>query len=228
MKLPNLLYNSKTSLIALLLGLSSCIGTDFVDDTILERIVIENPLLALKVGEQYQFQATYYNSFGEEEEVDYLWSSSDESIATVTNGGLITALKKGSVLLFISANEATENIFLEIGDETIKMNNGRTASRQTTSSYPLSGTATLKRAGNKLVLDFSNNFNTTSALPGLYVYLSNSTSSTTSALEIGMITSFSGAHSHDVPGSSELNDYDYVLFFCKPLSVPVGYGQLNP
>lgn len=116
MKLSNLLYNSKTSLIVLLLGLSSCIGTDFVDDTVLERIVIENPVLALKVGEQYQFQFTYYNRFGEEEAVDYLWSSSDETIATITNGGLITALKKGSVLIFISANDATENIFLEIGD----------------------------------------------------------------------------------------------------------------
>lgn len=216
-------YNSAL----LMLLFINCIGTDFIDDTELERIVIENPISTLKIGEQHQFIASYYNKFGEQSSVPIEWFSSDESIATVNNG-LVTAISKGNVLLFVSANDATENVFLEIGDETSTGSDERVASLQTVSSYPMSGTATLMQVGNKLVLNLSNDYSTTSDLPGLYVYLSNSTSSVVGALEIGPVTAFSGAHSYEVPGSPGLHDYDLVLFYCKPFSVPVGFGSLTP
>lgn len=218
----------KQILAILLAGLSGCIGTDIIDDEMEEKIIIENPIMELKVGETHQFSAKYFNNIGQQEPATFVWTSSDESIVSIDNSGLATAVTAGKVNINVLANGITSSIELTAGNETSGNVEQRTASLKTVSSYPLSGDVTLRKEGNGLVLEFAENFSTTSALPGLYVYLSNNTNTTNGALEVAKVAKFNGAQSYEISATSDLFQYNIVLFYCKPFVVPVGHGTLNP
>ncbi|MBL6447508.1 DM13 domain-containing protein [Fulvivirga sp. 29W222] len=213
---------------AILLILTGCIGTDIIDDEMEEKIVIESPLTSLKVGETHQFSAKYFNNIGKEEQVVFVWTSSDESIISIDNTGLATALKTGTVTLNVLAEGISAALKITASNETSGEVEQRTASLSTVSSYPLSGDVILKKGANGLILEFADNFNTTSALPGLYVYLSNNINTINGALEVAKVAKFSGAQSYEISTTSDLFQYNIVLFYCKPFVVPVGNGKLNP
>ncbi|MEM9549152.1 MAG: hypothetical protein AAGA77_24405, partial [Bacteroidota bacterium] len=63
-------------------------------------------------------------------------------------------------------------------------------------------------------------------LPGLYVYLTNNRNTTANALEIGAVEVFNGAHTYTVEDVG-INDYKFLLYFCKPFNVKVGDGEIN-
>jgi uncharacterized protein YjdB len=70
--------------------LSACIGTDEVDDPIVgESIELDREQVALLVGDSTIVEATYFNQYGVEEDVQLLWSSSNEAVATVDLAGLL-------------------------------------------------------------------------------------------------------------------------------------------
>ena len=94
---------------------------------------------------------------------------------------------------------------------------------RTTSSYVLTGSYEygLNDAG-QLVLDIAADYVASTALPGLFVYLTNNPNSPSGGYEIGEVTVFSGAHSYILPSSIDINDYKYILYWCKPFSVKVG------
>jgi len=61
----------------------------------------------------------------------------------------------------------------------------------------------------------------------LYVYLTNNPSTTAGALEIGKVTVFEGTHIYTIEGDIPLNQYNYLLYFCKPFNVKVGDGEIG-
>ena len=65
-----------------------------------------------------------------------------------------------------------------------------------------------------------------SSLPGLYLYLTNNPNTINGAQEVGEVTIFSGAHSYSIPNTG-INEYNYLLYWCKPFSVKVGEGKIN-
>jgi len=88
--------------------LSSCIGTDEVDDPIVgESIVLDQEQISLLIGNSAQATATFFNRFGIEEDVQLVWSSSDESVATVDIAGLVTGEGSGQANLTCSVGNAT-------------------------------------------------------------------------------------------------------------------------
>ena len=103
----------------------------------------------------------------------------------------------------------------------------RTGSLQTTSSYLLEGDFVLSEIDGILTLSFASNYKASTALPGLYVYLTNNPNTTSGAYEIGKVTDFNGVHTYTLPSSIGIMDYDYVLYFCKPFNVKVGDGQFD-
>jgi hypothetical protein len=207
---------------------SGCIGTDILEDLMEERLVIESTISSLKVSETYQFKVRYFNNIGVEESISPTWESSDATIVSINDTGLATALKKGSVMIKASYREIQTELTLITSDTTTSAPTERSTEVNTVSSYPLSGSVKLKVNGNGLILEFADNFNTTSALPGLYVYLSNNTNTISGALEVGAVTKFSGSQTYNISATGDLFKYNYVLFFCKPFVVPVGNGKLNP
>ncbi len=207
---------------------TGCIGTDVIDDFVQPEITILNEVTSIEVGTTYQFNAVFRNNTGMEQMIPLEWSSEEPGVIMIDNEGNATALMKGETVITVNGMEASYSFLVAAGDSTAATLEERTASLHTVSSYPLSGSAVLKTTEDGLILEIGEDFVTTSALPGLYVYLSNNTNSTANAVEISRVTKFTGAQSYSVPGDVDLFEFKYVLFFCKPFVVPIGNGELMP
>jgi hypothetical protein len=96
------------------------------------------------------------------------------------------------------------------------------------SSYELGGSFVLKKtAAGNTELSFGSDYVASTALPGLYVYLTNNRNSIASAYEIGRVEVFKGEHKYDLGTSVGLTDYRFVLYYCKPFNVKVGDGEIK-
>jgi len=216
----------------LTLLLSSCIGDYFIDDTIDSVLRVNNAIDTLAVGTDYQFQATYFNNVGQEEPTDVIWSSNNSDIISITPNGLVTAHALGEVEISASTTgidgEVDFMFRLVAGETTTEASAGvRKGVIMTTTFYDLEGDFELRQNDDgTLTLDIADNYQASSSLPGLYIYLTNNPRSTSGAFEIGEVSVFSGAHSYDISGV-ELNEYNYLLYFCKPFSVKVGDGKIE-
>lgn len=109
----------------------------------------------------------------------------------------------------------------------------RTANFQN-GDYVVTGTSTLEFTieGNKLLKII--NLSTMSG-PDLHVYLTNSTSITTSAsdtppsgtVDLGLLSGVMGDSNYMVPSEVNINDYTYVVIQCKEFNAFWGFSQLG-
>ena len=220
-------------LLLLALLLQSCIGDDIVFDTVDPVLRIEASIDTLGVGEMHLFTARYLNNIGvEEERNDIAWSSSDESTLSITAGGEATALALGEVEVSAELNLSDGTTLLDqrtivVGEETVEATTeARSGTIQTTTFYTLEGSFTLSDQGGSLLLEVADNYEASSSLPGLYLYLTNNPNSIANALEVSRVTVFNGAHSYTIEGVG-LDDYSHLLYYCKPFNVKVGDGEIG-
>ena len=95
-----------------------------------------------------------------------------------------------------------------------------------TSSYILEGNFRYEHNGTQITLSLDENYRASTSLPGLYLYLGNNPNTVNGAIEIAKVNVFNGAHEYILPPSIELADYKYLIYWCKPFSVPVGEGTI--
>ena len=216
-----------------LLFLSGCIGDDIIFDTVEESVRITDGVDSLAVDDTYQFLARFSNNIGEVEDRPVNWLSSDPEVLSIDQTGLATGLSMGTALVtaevFLDGKPAvsdTQSVIVADRTSTGGGGDERTGKIQTTSSYVLTGEFTLREDGEDLLLEFGEDYQASSNLPGLYVYLTNNAATINNAYEIGKVTAFSGAHSYRIAGVG-LQDYDYLLYYCKPFSVKVGDGKIS-
>jgi hypothetical protein len=80
----------------LFLTLSSCIGTDELEDPIVgARIESDIAQLALLIGDTASLTATYFDQYGLQTNVQVGWEVADTEIATIDETGLVTAITPG-------------------------------------------------------------------------------------------------------------------------------------
>ncbi|HNP18362.1 MAG TPA: Ig-like domain-containing protein [Fulvivirga sp.] len=150
--------------------LSGCIGTDILDDLMEEQILIESTITSLKIGESYQFHARYFNNIGEEVTAEPEWDSSNPAIISINNNGLATAIAPGQVVITASYQGTSDELMLEATTgETTTNPLQRKTELQSVSSYPLSGSVTLTANDQGLLLEFGDNFSSTSGLVCLFI-----------------------------------------------------------
>jgi hypothetical protein len=96
---------------------SGCIGTDFVDDPLVEggpMIVIESEaIVALMLNEQLTVLASYQDEYGIERNVPLQWETSNAAVATVSNG-VITAVGPGQADIVASYEEAFAGVAVNV------------------------------------------------------------------------------------------------------------------
>lgn len=218
--------------ITLLFG--GCIGDDIIFDTVPEALRIINPLDTLAVGDTYAFELLFTNNVGVEESRAAVWTSSDPNVLEIDDSGLATGINKGQATVTATVELADQSTLstskmVVVDEETVTDpgDNSRQGTIRTTSNYVLQGSFEVRKDGTNLIIDIFEDYEATSALPGLYVYLSNNPSTTQGALEIGAVEVFKGAHSYTVGGDIALNQYQYLLYFCKPFNVKVGDGEIG-
>jgi len=209
---------------------SSCIQDDFVEDFVEPTIRLTNVPDTIELNSTFQFEYMYLNNIGVEEEVDAQWSSSDPSVIEITTSGLATAKAVGSSDITVeyqnSTGNLTETVNVNVGNSTVIQPQGKSGIIETTSSYALEGSFTVVEDGDNLIIEFADDYKASTALPGLYVYLTNNRNSTANAYEIGKVETFSGAHSYTIENIG-INEYDFLLYFCKPFTVKVGDGEIK-
>lgn len=210
--------------------LSSCIKDDFVQDTIDSSLRITTNLESLEINSEHQFNATYLNNIGLETAVDIVWSSSDPDVIYISTDGLAKAVGLGSAIIkaeYLDGEILVEDLTsVEVGQATIVGSQSISGMISTTSSYALEGDFVFTETSTGVNVSFRDNYKASTALPGLFVYLSNNKNSIANALEIGEVKSFTGEHEYSVEGV-EFNQYNYLVYFCKPFNIKVGDGKLN-
>lgn len=212
--------------------LVSCIGEDVVEDFVNPELRIGNLLQSLGLNESHQFEARYLNNIGQPENVVVLWASSDESIVSIDeNTGLATGLKSGQVTISVTTmgtDPLTFSTELQVTDQTVAGSIFGTGTINSSGGYILFGDFILEpNSTGSLELFLSENYEASTSLPGLYVYLTNNPNSINGAYEIGKVVVFEGRHSYVLPENIALSDYNYLLYWCKPFSVKVGGGTIN-
>lgn len=223
--------------IVFLVFFSGCIGDDIVLDTIDESIKITNSIDSLEVGMSYQFEVRFLNNVGQMENRPVTWTSSDSEVLTIDENGLATGIAAGivdiiSTIDLVEKEPISDIVSVTVTEEEViivepEPASERTGTLQTTSSYIFEGGFVLKKTEDELRLELLDDFSASSSLPGLYLYLTNNPTTNNNALEISEITQFSGAQSFVLPEGVGLNDYQYVLGYCKPFSVKVGDGEFE-
>lgn len=217
------------------LFLGGCIGDDIIFDTVPEDLRFIAPIDTLAVGDNYTFQVLFTNNIGMEETRSVNWSSSDQAIVAIDNTGQASGISKGSATITATVtlddgSPLSSTRLLVVDAETTGGGGGndqRQGTIKTTSSYVLQGDFVVTKEGTDLIISILDNYEASTALPGLYVYLSNNPSTTQGALEIGEVEVFQGAHSYRITGDLALNQYEYLLYFCKPFNVKVGDGKME-
>ncbi|MDW3647922.1 MAG: hypothetical protein R8P61_12720 [Bacteroidia bacterium] len=214
------------------LVLTSCIGDDIIDDEVDPMLRIINPIDTIAFDSTYQFQLSYLNNIGREEPIQNVnWTSSAPTIIEVNSDGLAKGLMTGEAFLKaeveVEGEMISDELLIQVGEQTTAAVTERTGTIETTSFYTLEGSFSLSEVEGDMVLAIGDDWKASSNLPGLYVYLTNNPSTTSGAYEIGEVTIFEGEHSYNLGNEVGLNDYEYVLYFCKPFNVKVGDGAFD-
>ncbi|OJJ17903.1 hypothetical protein BKI52_29020 [marine bacterium AO1-C] len=156
---------------------------------------------------------------------DFTWTSSSTSIATVDQNGLVTGVADGVVTITASANNIDSQAYeLTIGSGGSSQAS-RTAQFAGSNGYRVSGDASLAAAGNGIKLSLGSNFSSQSG-PGLYLYLSNSSSSVSGGVELGKLRKNSGSDEYTVDGVA-LDQYKFVIVYCKPFGAAFGFAEFG-
>lgn len=214
--------------------LSACIGDDVIFDTVEERLRLTQAVDTLAVGDSFRLTTLYTNNVGMEEERPLRWASSNTQVLAIDDTGLVTGIMPGSARITATLDrsdqpELSVEHSIVVADTTVQNSDSsvRRGIIRTTSSYVLEGDFRITKEDTELVIDIAENYRASSSLPGLYIYLTNNPNSTQDALEIGAVEVFNGAHTYRVEGDISLQQYDYLLYYCKPFNVKVGDGSIG-
>ncbi len=95
----------------------SCIGVDVTDDYVEPSIRITSPqIISIKVGQQFQFSAKYFDASGSlVEEPNFEWDVIPEDAMSINNNGLAIAEKSAEATLSVHVETTLGNV---ISDST--------------------------------------------------------------------------------------------------------------
>lgn len=187
------------------------------------QVTISTTSSSIMEGTTLQYTATALNVNGDVlTGQTFNWQSSNASVASIDANGLATGITTGTSQISVSADGvSSDQLELLV---TPAMITSRMGTFQGSGSYTVNGTITLETLQDGTVqLSFGSGF-TSSTGPGLYVYLSNST---TGGIALAPLPSQSGPFTMNAPAGTGINDFNYVLIWCQPFGVTFGSAQLN-
>ncbi|NIJ46483.1 uncharacterized protein YjdB [Wenyingzhuangia heitensis] len=195
--------------------ITQSIGTITVDEIKEGTLVINNPrTTSMLIGATYNYNADYIG------EGVLNWSSSNSNIASINAvTGLVTAKASGNTTITVTVQDQGNTL-----TDTTQLSVITAVSKQATlsGSYGLSGNVTFTNSS----LNFSDDFSVSSA-PGGYFYLSNNPNSISAAIKVGgQVNERTGAWSI-LLNNIDVNDYNYIIFWCDPFDVYLGGGTFN-
>ena len=85
--------------------------------TVAPEITLSSLSVGLMVGEQETLVASFWDSLDTQVDVPFIWVSEDESIATVDDNGLITAIAEGSTNVIVSFEDVTTTASINVAPD---------------------------------------------------------------------------------------------------------------
>ncbi len=208
--------------------IESVMVTVVTSSTEVSSVAVSSPgdKISLAVGESHTLEVKV-NNINNEPLADRTveWFSENAGIATVDDKGKVTGVSGGMVEIHAKADGVKSNVL------NFSVGGGFAGTFVSSGGYKAVGMATLKEVDGKIILEFSQNFETSFAL-GTFVYMSNTTNGSqvqSGGLEVAQITT-NGAKSFNLTAISpsyKLTDYKFVVILCKPARLTFGYAQLN-
>ncbi|WP_462248208.1 DM13 domain-containing protein [Ekhidna sp.] len=228
--LVNALSAGTTNIQASASGFSDAVTLTVVDGTVMvdPEVRITHFIEEVNVGENFQFQASYFDSNAMvDEDQTISWTSSNTSVLTIDNTGLATGIAQGEVTIEASANGVATDLTVSVVGEATTT---RTGSLQGT-GYSISGDFSMTyNEDDDLILTVSN-FNTDG--PGPYFYLTNQTTSIANGLNLGSAES-NGSYTINVSEIArdesvevDLFTYSVLMIWCEPFGVRLGFGEFD-
>ncbi len=215
-----------------LILLSACVGDDFIEDFVEEEFQITSNVDSLQVASSIQLFTVFRNNIGQQEDVNVDWLSSDDDVIRVEQDGTVTAIAEGEVSIVARIQRPEQELSdtihivstaIEVSEPDLQTTTGTI---QTTTFYVLEGSFEYTETDSGVRIDIADDYEASSRLPGLYLYLSNNPNSIAGAHEVSEVTTFTGEHSYEVEGVG-FSDYSYLLYYCKPFNVKVGDGKIQ-
>lgn len=187
------------------------------------RVTVTASKSEIDIDETLQFQAVAENINGEANFPDatFEWESLNESVATVDQNGLVTGVSNGGAMIQATTGNVSGSTMIMVGEAS-----ARNGSFSSLNGYSVSGDVSLVETSSNLNLILQDNFSASNG-PGLYIYLSNNSNNVNGGVEIGELRKNNGSDTYAVNASVALEDYNYVLIWCKPFGVGFGTAQLN-
>ena len=187
------------------------------------EIRITSFALFLDEGEQFQFEADYFDENGMvDSDAVISWSSSDASVLSITSQGLAAVVASGSAVVEASFDGVTSSVQVTVQGEV----NTRSGSLMGT-GYDISGDFTLsENADGDLILTVTNYVPDG---PGPYFYFTNQNSNVANGLELGDAEQ-AGSYEiniSEIDSTVELSTYNILMIWCKPFNVRLGYGEFE-
>ncbi|MFY0605332.1 MAG: DM13 domain-containing protein [Cyclobacteriaceae bacterium] len=206
------------------------ISVSVVDDPDdVAKVTINGESSSILVGESLQLSAEGFNT--EDELITSTnpptWNSSDESILTVDNVGLVMAVSDGMADITATIDDVVSQPYPIIVGKVARVGIFMDAN-----GYSTSGMVTLSEDDSgDLILELHDDFKTSFAV-GTFLYLANSTSGSVVAsqgLEVSEITGNGGATYNltQIKSDISIDDYQYVISLCKPFTITFGSAELQ-
>lgn len=204
---------------------------DQISMDILEEEISVDPTLTItsfamfmEVGDNFQFEGLYIDDKGEiDESASIQWSSSNEAVLSIGTNGLGMALSDG--VCSISASFDTLSASIEV---VVEGNNTaiRTGVLMGT-GYDISGSFVLESNSQGNIVLTINNYSPDG--PGPYFYLSNQSSTVANGLNLGAAGTAGNytINVSELDATAGINSYDYLVVWCQPFGVTLGFGELS-
>jgi len=214
------------------IALQGCIGTDLIDDPIIDKKLTIVPRIdSLTVGQEQVFSVKYTNQYGiEASSGSVLWSSSNPENISVDALGKATGLAPGKAIIYASFDGLKDSLILNSGagnnnqSDTSFFKQG--VFMTVNSHYFAKGNVYVQTVNGQSQIRTDADFGT-SAGPSVYLLLANHKSgsytvtpggyavNTVSAqITANKLSSFSGVQTWTIPASVNPADYKYAILYC--------------
>ena len=202
----------------------SVLVTVVADPNAVAAVTIEGDTTNLPLGETRQFTARIRNAQGQElTGIPVSWASSNPSIASIDDKGVVTALSDGATQITATADGVNSVPFSLIAGDVSGIRSGMFRGLN---GYSTEGTAVLDPQSGAPTLSFGQDFQAQSG-PGLYVYLSPEERGVAGGVNLGELTSTSGAQSYEIPNTVNTDNFNFVIIYCQPFGVPFGTCRIE-
>jgi len=194
------------------------------DSSALAQIDIFADTNQLEVNDTLRFTATVKNLRGDvlTNHPPLNWTTSDAAVLSIDGSGLATAASIGAADISATIGNVRSNLFNVLVSQAMQSN--RTGTFRNRNGYQTKGTVTLSvKTNGGLKLDFGSDFETNNG-PGLYIHLGTNNNN---GIEIQKLNQTKGSFSVDLPSNISIDDYDYVIIYCKLVRQPFGSAKLN-